>query len=242
MNRLFPSSLFLLAIAIVGVVFLTNIVENQERQITDKKLMDNKGKNQGHKVLDCSGDKGSCEYRFIEINNDDCKPGDSSCKKTKEVNLITDEYNHIPSPFTDEKFNVELIDVELVRPWDLEFLPDGSMLVTEQIGKIIHIKNNTSRIVYHLEPMAIKESGLLGMAMHPDFSSNGYVYIYYTYQLDNSDLENIDPEFWLTRKVFNKVSRLTFKNGRLNNEIVLLDKNSGSDYAFRVTVGVWSGR
>jgi len=142
--------------------------------------------------------------------------------------MIADETNYISAPFTDQKFTVELINIKLESPWDLEFLTDGSMLVTEQGGKIIHIKRAGRKTVLYLETISLLESGLMGLAIDPNFSKNNYVYIYYTYKFDDSDPSFLNPKHDNQRRVLNKISRLTFKNGLLTDETVLIDNIPGS--------------
>ena len=142
---------------------------------------------------------------------------------------LAGEANHIPGPFTEQEFSVELIDVELQQPWDLEFLPDGTMLVTEREGRIVHIQGNTATTVYELEPMLQIETGLMGLATDPDFLSTHQVYIAYTYSL-NPDYPPATARSPGQVRVFNKVSRFSFSNGRFTDEVVLLDGIDGSAY------------
>lgn len=71
---------------------------------------------------------------------------------------------------------------ELRRPWDLAFLPDGSMLMTERGGRIL-IADPSSRqtrvLVNRPEDFVARgQSGLLGLAVDPDFQNNRYVYTF----------------------------------------------------------------
>ena len=71
----------------------------------------------------------------------------------------------------------------LAHPWSLAFLPDGSMLVTERVGRLRIIRNGV------LDPQPIAGvpvvraaglSGLMDIALHPRFAENGFVYLTYT--------------------------------------------------------------
>jgi len=184
-------------------------------------------------VLDCSKGKGYCEYKIIEYNITNCKKYTSECEKTKKgldkVSYISDGGNYIDSPFTQLQFSVEYIDVELNFPWDLEFLPDGSMLVTEKIGNIIHIRNSLPRKVYSLDTIPICKSGLLGLAIDPEYEKNNYVYISYTYDYDYSE-SKFKNKKKCGKRVLNRVSRLEYINGFFTNETVLIDKIPGILY------------
>lgn len=76
---------------------------------------------------------------------------------------------------------------DLAIPWELAFLPDGSMLVTERGGTLKHINSGVSTAVSGVSPVG--EGGLLGLALHPDFATNHYLYLYFTTR-ESGDLEN----------------------------------------------------
>ena len=71
----------------------------------------------------------------------------------------------------------------LSHPWGMAFLPDGGMLVTERDGRLRMIRHG----VLDPEPvdgvpevMARGLSGLMDVALHPEFAENGLVYLSYT--------------------------------------------------------------
>jgi glucose/arabinose dehydrogenase len=71
----------------------------------------------------------------------------------------------------------------LAHPWSLAFLPDGSLLVTERVGRLRIIKNG----VVDPTPVAgvptVRAGGLNGLmdvALHPRFAENKLVYLTYT--------------------------------------------------------------
>jgi len=74
----------------------------------------------------------------------------------------------------------EVVAQDLDIPWELVFLPDGSMLVTERVGNLVRLRNDTEErmIISGVEHRG--EGGLLGMALHPDFENNGFLYLYLT--------------------------------------------------------------
>lgn len=192
---------------------------------------------QQHYALDCSYGPGKCFMRVLDYTIDCRSWSPSSCTRTKkgvrDVTYIADRMNFVHSQFTEQKFTVQHIDVELRDPWDLEFLPDGSILVTERGGRIVHVKNNSAKKVYQLQPTVLTETGLMGLAIDPQFSSNSYVYIMYTYRSDESDpaslmSEDHEPGRPGEQRVLNKISRLTFNKGLLTNEVVLLGGIPGS--------------
>ncbi|HYE01795.1 MAG TPA: PQQ-dependent sugar dehydrogenase [Phycisphaerales bacterium] len=79
---------------------------------------------------------------------------------------------------------MEVVAEGLEVPWDIVFLPDGRMLVTERPGRVRVID---AKGVLRAEPLhtvpnvktARGEIGLMGMCLHPAFANNGYVYLAY---------------------------------------------------------------
>lgn len=71
-------------------------------------------------------------------------------------------------------------------PWSLAFLPDGSIIFTERPGRVRLMDAQKGLLAEPLltinEVSAQGEGGLLGIALHPDFAHNQFVYVYYTYQ------------------------------------------------------------
>lgn len=67
-------------------------------------------------------------------------------------------------------------------PWDIAFLPDGALLVTERPGRIKRVANNgTITAVSGIEDTRdVGEGGLLGIVLHPEFAKNGWIYLYQT--------------------------------------------------------------
>lgn len=112
-----------------------------------------------------------------------------------------------------------IIAKNLDTPWAIAFLPDKSMLVTERPGRV-RLVTNSGKL--QEKPVAeitnVKEygeGGLLGIALHPDFSVNHYVYLYYTYSSDKNN-------------TLNRVVRMKYENEKLKNEEIIVDKIPGA--------------
>jgi glucose/arabinose dehydrogenase len=70
----------------------------------------------------------------------------------------------------------------LDTPWQLAFTTDGRVFFTERPGRVRVMKNGVLDTWLDLTNIVENgESGLLGIALDPNFSTNGYVYIAYTY-------------------------------------------------------------
>ncbi|MEP2944488.1 MAG: PQQ-dependent sugar dehydrogenase [Hyphomicrobiales bacterium] len=82
-------------------------------------------------------------------------------------------------PSQDYKIKVEVLTNKLNTPWGMEFLPDGSMLITERGGTMRHLNNGVlTKPIKGVPKVASKgQGGLLDVAIDPDFSSNNYVYL-----------------------------------------------------------------
>lgn len=78
-------------------------------------------------------------------------------------------------PVEDQEVIAENLDI----PWEMVFLPDGSMLITERPGRLVKI--GTDKQVIPIDGVEHRgEGGLLGLALHPDFALNNFIYIYIT--------------------------------------------------------------
>lgn len=75
-------------------------------------------------------------------------------------------------------------------PWSLAFLPDGSMLVTERAGRLVHLADGERRADVTVPGVRqVGESGLMGLALHPRFAENGWLYVALT-TVGSAGLEN----------------------------------------------------
>jgi glucose/arabinose dehydrogenase len=72
-----------------------------------------------------------------------------------------------------------LVANKLRIPWEIAFLPDGDLLVTERPGTLKRIgKINQDYVINDVAHMG--EGGLLGLAIHPQFAKNHWLYLYHT--------------------------------------------------------------
>ncbi len=80
---------------------------------------------------------------------------------------------------------VEVVVRGLDTPWALAFAPDGRIFVTERGGRVRVVQNGAlQQAAWATIPVVARsgsESGLLGLALDPDFARNGFVYIAYTF-------------------------------------------------------------
>ena len=96
--------------------------------------------------------------------------------------LLTGSILAPPARAVPENFVDELVAGGLSAPTALAVLPDGRMIVTQQSGQARLVVDG----VLQTEPLLTLtvdgrgERGLVGVAVHPNFSSNGFVYFYHT--------------------------------------------------------------
>ncbi|NUO52676.1 MAG: PQQ-dependent sugar dehydrogenase, partial [Polyangiaceae bacterium] len=79
-------------------------------------------------------------------------------------------------------------------PWSIAFLPEGDMLVTEREGRVRVVKMDGTVGPSIIMPAVTStaESGLLGLALHPQFAQNGFFYIYFTSTTDAGDRNQVE--------------------------------------------------
>jgi glucose/arabinose dehydrogenase len=98
------------------------------------------------------------------------------------------------------------------NPTVLAFAPDGRIFVGEQGGALRIVKNGSllSTPFVTLNVNSSGERGLIGIALDPNFSTNNYVYLYYTVS---------------SAPLHNRVSRFTAAGdvAAAGSEVVLLD-------------------
>jgi len=91
-----------------------------------------------------------------------------------------------PATFESEShpFRVEVLLTGLQQPWDMVFLPDGRALLTERRGGTIGLVDVERRTLAHLsgvpENLHVQDAGMQGIALHPDYARNGWIYFAYS--------------------------------------------------------------
>ncbi len=80
---------------------------------------------------------------------------------------------------TPDKINykTEVVVPELDIPWGMEFLPDGSILITEKTGTLILFKNDKKTEIAGLPEIYVRgQGGFLDIKLHPNYKDNGWLY------------------------------------------------------------------
>lgn len=120
----------------------------------------------------------------------------------------------IPEPSfggNSSRSGVRVLADNLEVPWAIDIAEDGRIFFTERPGRIRIIENGTLLE----EPAAFinvaqnGEAGLLGLALHPNFTENHLLYVYHTYSNGS--------------QVFNKVLMLTERENKIIESKVIID-------------------
>lgn len=91
------------------------------------------------------------------------------------------------------RFRVEVVAAGLEVPWSLAFAPDGRLFVAERPGRVRIVEGgrllNQPALVLD-DVVAQGESGLMGLALHPDFARTRWVYLVYTARGPRGEMVN----------------------------------------------------
>jgi len=101
-------------------------------------------------------------------------------------------------------------------PWEMRFLPDGKLLVTEREGGVVLADVTSGEVIEvgRIDVLAQGEGGLMGLALDPDFPGTPSIYVSYTHAQSGGS-QNRVSQFTL--------SGLDTPSPRLEGETVLLD-------------------
>jgi aldose sugar dehydrogenase len=87
-----------------------------------------------------------------------------------------------PAKVVKTGYKVTEIAKGLDHPWSMAFLPDGSMLVTERVGRLRLIKGGSlmSQPIAGVPAVHTgSQAGLFDIVLHPNFAQNNIVYLTY---------------------------------------------------------------
>jgi glucose/arabinose dehydrogenase len=80
----------------------------------------------------------------------------------------------------ERTYSIESVVGGLSNPWGMTWLPDGSMLITEKSGELIHFKKGSKTTIQNVPEVYDRgQGGLLDIALDPRYSENGWIYITY---------------------------------------------------------------
>ena len=112
------------------------------------------------------------------------------------------------SPQSQTSFKIETVVGNLEVPWSIVWAPDGRMIFTERPGRVRAFQNGKLQS----QPLFVVpdvdtggETGLMSVALHPQFQSNQFIYLSYGYS-SNGDFVRVvryreTPKGFTDRKV-----------------------------------------
>ena len=133
---------------------------------------------------------------------------DTASVPEEETNLTPTQVEPASTPEA-----ISVAAQNLQTPWEIAFLPDGRMLITERPGTLTLLQAGGARLPIS-DVYERSESGLLGLALHPDFAENQWLYLYLTYEASGG--------------LWNRVERYQFDGTSLTDKFVIIDQIPGA--------------
>jgi len=101
---------------------------------------------------------------------------------------------HGDGPHGRSHIRVDVIARGLEVPWGIAFVSKTEMLVTERPGRVRLIRNGRllKQPVATIPVRAVRESGLLGIAVDPDFARTRAFFVYYTFEKEGRAVNRVE--------------------------------------------------
>jgi len=124
----------------------------------------------------------------------------------------------LPEPTSNTKNNFVTVIAENLKKPRAIAVSENRIFVTEKDGMIRVIQNNTllESPLATLRTADVFDGGLLGITLHPNFSTNHLMYVFLTYEENNT--------------LWNKILQITESKNKLVNAETVLDKIPGSSF------------
>lgn len=154
-----------------------------------------------------------------------CQPAEvaavSQTVATYTPSAVMDTSKPEPSatPRTASSWKVELVAENLEIPWSIVFTSPQRLLVSERPGRVREIVDgqlNPQALYTFADVATVEETGLMGMALDPDYAANNTLYACYTSQNAGG--------------MFDRVVRLVDRGDSLELDGVLLDNIPAAQY------------
>lgn len=135
--------------------------------------------------------------------------------KASAIGLLLTVLSGAPASALD--WSVTTVADGLAHPWSIAVAPDGSLFVTERPGRLNHIDPASGKVrrIGGLPEIRVQsEAGLMGLALDPDFATNGQLYLCYS--------------TGGTLRAANRLARFTLAQNTLGEATVLIDDLPGA--------------
>ncbi len=125
----------------------------------------------------------------------------------------------IPEPIisSDNEF-VQVLATNLEKPRAIDFAGD-KIFVTEKIGRVRVVESGVllEESLATFRSVNTFDGGLLGIAVHPNFIENHFLYVYFTYENNGT--------------LWNKIIRITESENKLVEAVTIFDNIPGSAFS-----------
>jgi len=135
---------------------------------------------------------------------------------------VSQSFNVVVPQISDQAFTKTILAVGLSRPWEMQYGPDDMLWITQTNGRISRVNPNTGAVstIYtapdYFGGSSSQQAQLLcgtygisfgtyGMALHPDFANQPYIYFIYSYNSGTS--QNPVSNYKVRRLTWNAASQ-----------------------------------
>lgn len=82
-----------------------------------------------------------------------------------------------PKVLLPVEITMDTLLLGLEQPWGMTFLPDGRILIAEKLGQMLAYENGNRTTLSGMPAVrAVGQGGLMDVALHPDYTANGWIY------------------------------------------------------------------
>lgn len=144
--------------------------------------------------------------------------------------IVTQVTTQSPGPsMLDPNLAVQTVITGLSQPTSMAFVDNGFFVTEKNTGKVQYVVNGAvASTPLDLATNSASERGLLGIALHPNFSTNHFVYLYWTESSTGADSTNLADVPLLGNRVDRYVwngSTLTFNQNLIKLRAYQADPN-----------------
>jgi len=147
-------------------------------------------------------------FLFAALSFTACKKQDLGTTTSESLTASTSK------PANTGNIKTRILNNTLNFPWEITWGPDNMIWFTEREGRVKKMDPNTGAVTNIATISEVASTtdfnGLLGMAIHPQFASNPYVYLVYNY-------------FGAGGAYLEKIVRYTYAGGTLTSPMTLVD-------------------
>lgn len=149
-------------------------------------------------------------FAYNNFNGNVSKP----VATTQNATSINNISQQSPSPLVDAvAYKIEVVAQDLFVPWSMVFTSPERMLFTERNGQVHAMVNGVvqDQPLFTASPLSTGgEQGLMGMALHPEYETNKFVYLGYAYPANGGIEVRVD-------RLVDKGTKLTFEKQIIGN-------------------------